>query len=80
MKYLSTRGSQKNLSYNEILLEGLSIDGGLFIPEKLPKVSLSELLEMSKLDYYELASKIIYKFTGDDADIKQLKEICKKTS
>ncbi len=79
MKYLSTRGSQKNLSYNEILLEGLSIDGGLFIPEKLPKFSLSELLEMSKLDYYELASKIIHKFTGDDADIKQLKEICKKT-
>ena len=79
MKYLSTRGFQKNLSYNEILLEGLSVDGGLFIPEKLPKVSLSELLEMSKLNYYELASKIIHKFTGDDADIKQLKEICKKT-
>ena len=75
MKYLSTRDSKKNLSYNQILLEGLSEDGGLFVPEKLPKFSFSELLEMSKLDYYELASKIINKFSGDDEDIKQLKEI-----
>ena len=50
MKYLSTRGSQKNLSYNEVLLQGLSHDGGLFVPINWPIFSIDELNEMSKLD------------------------------
>ena len=29
MKYSSTRGLQKNLSYNDVLLQGLARDGGL---------------------------------------------------
>ena len=76
MKYLSTRGSQKNLSYNEVLLQGLSHDGGLFVPINWPIFSLNELKEMSKLDYSDLASRIIDKFSGEDISFSNLKKMC----
>ena len=79
MKYLSTRGSQNNLSYNDVLLQGLSNDGGLFVPSNWPIFSLNELKEMSKLDYSDLASRIIDKFSSEDVSLSNLKKICKKT-
>ena len=79
MRYLSTRGSQKNLSYNEVLLQGLSNDGGLFVPSYWPRFSLNELKEMSKLDYSELASRIIDKFSSEDIGLSNLKKMCNKT-
>ena len=53
MKYSSTRGLQQNLSYNEVLLQGLARDGGLFIPNELPVFTNDEL----KKAYRELAKK-----------------------
>ena len=53
MKYSSTRGLQQNLSYNEVLLQGLARDGGLFVPNELPVFTNDEL----KKAYRELAKK-----------------------
>jgi len=79
MKYLSTRDSQKNLSYNEVLLQGLSNDGGLFVPINWPIFSFNELKEISKLGYSDLASRIIDKFSSEDISYSNLKKTCKKT-
>ena len=38
MRYLSTRGADKNLSFKGILFSGLASDGGLYVPEKWPQV------------------------------------------
>ena len=48
MKYSSTRGLQQNLSYNEVLLQGLARDGGLFVPNELPVFTNDELKKASK--------------------------------
>ena len=37
MKYISTRGGMTPAPYSETLLEGLAPDGGLAVPEQLPK-------------------------------------------
>ncbi len=37
MKYISTRGGMKPLEFSDILLEGLAPDGGLAVPEQLPR-------------------------------------------
>ena len=79
MKYLSTRGSQNNLSYDQVLLQGLANDGGLFVPSSWPKFSIDELQDMSKLDYSELACRIINKFTNDNISLSNLNKICIKT-
>ena len=57
MQYISTRGDGTQYSYDEILLKGLSEDGGLFVPLNWPKFSNDQLLKMQDLDYAALASK-----------------------
>ena len=36
--YISTRGGEK-LTASQAILKGLSVDGGLFLPEKLQKLN-----------------------------------------
>ena len=38
MKYLSTRNNKLNFSFFEILFQGLSKDGGLFLPHEWPSI------------------------------------------
>ena len=51
IKYSSTRGGDVSLSYEEVLLAGLARDGGLFMPEKWPSFSHSDLKNMKELTY-----------------------------
>ena len=51
IKYSSTRGGDQSLSYEEVLLAGLARDGGLFMPEKWPNFSYSDLKNMNCLLY-----------------------------
>ncbi|MCV2509564.1 MAG: hypothetical protein N4Q32_03910, partial [Neisseriaceae bacterium] len=37
MKYISTRGQEAKKSFSEVLLMGLSSDGGLMMPESYPR-------------------------------------------
>ena len=43
MQYISTRGHSEKQSFCDILLEGLAPDGGLYLPEHYPVVSLQTL-------------------------------------
>ena len=65
MKYRSTRGGMKPLSFSEILLEGLAPDGGLALPESLPQVSPETLEAWRTLDYPGLASAVLGLFIDD---------------
>jgi threonine synthase len=38
-RYLSTRGEDKGFSFEDVVLKGLASDGGLYIPEEIPKAS-----------------------------------------
>ncbi|MSQ80849.1 MAG: threonine synthase [Candidatus Methylopumilus sp.] len=78
MKYISTRGQSKPLSFSEILLGGLAPDGGLYLPEHYPKFSYDDLNSMRSMNYPTLAFHIISKFV-DDIPENDLKEIINKT-
>ena len=67
MTYLSTRGGDAGLSFQDTVLTGLARDGGLLLPETIPDVSNS-LGELSKLDYQSLAFEIIGLFATDIPD------------
>ena len=62
IKYLSTRGQEFNLNFEDVLLSGLARDGGLYLPNTWPRFSNLELNEMKNLDYISLAEKIISPF------------------
>lgn len=65
MRYISTRGGMSPRTFTEILLSGLSPDGGLAVPEIYPSISLSELEVWRHLDYQSLAFEILSRFMDD---------------
>ncbi|MBQ9978650.1 MAG: threonine synthase [Clostridia bacterium] len=66
MKFHSTRDSAKiKYSSAEVIKKGLADDGGLFVPESIPMVSLSDISSFCKLDYPALASTVLGRFLTD---------------
>ena len=72
MKYLSTRNSSLQCSFFEILFQGLSKDGGLFLPHEWPHVELGSLKNKS---YEEVAVQIIHPYVEADITETDLKKI-----
>lgn len=74
MKYISTRGGMSPQSFCDILLEGLAPDGGLAVPETIPRVSEATLEQWRSLSYAELAAEILKLFVDDipDDDLRTL--------
>ncbi|PHH81368.1 hypothetical protein CDD82_938 [Ophiocordyceps australis] len=56
-RYLSTRGDDSGLSFEEVVLKGLASDGGLYIPEEIPRASCWETWK--DLSYADLAYEIL---------------------
>ena len=63
MDYISTRGQDGPLSYEQALLNGLAHDGGLYLPVEWPRFSKAEIQEMKSLSYEALAARIMAPFT-----------------
>ena len=66
MKYLSTRGGVTGLTFEEALLSGYAADGGILLPESIPKLSPSELQAWSNLTYPQLVFEITSRFISED--------------
>ena len=67
MKYISTRGQMQPQGFSDILLEGLAPDGGLAVPESIPKVSADMLERWRGLPYHALAAEVLSLFISDIA-------------
>ncbi|MCB1690025.1 MAG: threonine synthase [Halioglobus sp.] len=79
MKYISTRGRAPALNFEQVLLTGLASDGGLYVPESLPKFSPEDIAGMAALDYPQLAQKIIAPFVDDCIPADDLRGIIEDT-
>lgn len=78
MKYLSTRGNSPAQSFSQVLLSGLAEDGGLMLPESLPKITDPELTAWRALPYHALAHAVLSKFVStDDIDSATLAALTK---
>ncbi len=66
MKYYSTRDpNKKKYSSAEVIKQGLASDGGLFIPESIPKITKEDIEKLCKMSYAERAAEILSKFLTD---------------
>ncbi|HOB01262.1 MAG TPA: threonine synthase [Casimicrobium huifangae] len=80
MQYLSTRGHPARQSFSQVLLSGLAEDGGLMLPETLPKITDAELTAWRALPYHALAHAVLSKFIAtDDIDSATLAALTKAT-
>jgi threonine synthase len=69
VRYVSTRGNAAPRSFSDILLEGLAPDGGLYVPEEFPRLSLGTLRGRS---YPDLALEILSRFMDDVPDLERI--------
>ena len=65
MKYFSTRGSVKDISFQDAVMMGLAEDGGLLLPASVPLFSLRDLKHFSELKYDKLCCQIMRHFISD---------------
>ena len=68
MEYISTRGQDGPLGYEQALLSGLARDGGLYLPVNYPRFSDDDIRQMAGLSYAELAGRIMARFTDGEID------------
>ncbi len=73
IRYISTRGKQTPLTFKDAVMTGLARDGGLLIPNRIPRVA-DQLADWRELDYPNLAFEIIRLFT-DDLPEARLREL-----
>lgn len=63
--YQSTRDNSIHITSAEAISQGLSSEGGLFLPDTLPSISKTELKEMRRMDYPERAFFVLQKLLDD---------------
>ena len=66
IKYLSTKGGVSPVDFDEAVLQGFALDGGLFVPDKIPTITKKQLEEWSTHNFTELAFKILSLYINSD--------------
>lgn len=80
-EFISTRGhavkdGNQPITFEDVLLEGLAPDGGLYIPSEWPKLDIEALRDKS---YTEVAFAVMQAFVGDAITESDFKAIIKET-
>lgn len=53
------------VSFRNALLKGLAPDGGLYMPEYIPKLTVEEIAAFAKMEYHQIAFQVAFKFLHD---------------
>ena len=75
MKYISTRGTDYQYTSAQAIIQGIAPDGGLFVPESIPKLSKEDLAGMAGQSYTEIAARILSLYL-DDYSHSELMDYC----
>lgn len=62
--YQSTRGGEKDVTASQAILKGLARDGGLYMPERIPKLDVP-VEELAKYGYRQTAYEVMKLFLTD---------------
>lgn len=62
--YKSTRGGEEAVTASRAILQGLAKDGGLFVPNEIPKLPLT-MAQMAGMSYQETAYEVMKLFLTD---------------
>ena len=65
MNYQSTRDRSAKVSAARAIVQGISHEGGLFVPETLPVLTPEELEGLVGLSYNEKAKAVLSRFLTD---------------
>ncbi|MDE6518929.1 MAG: threonine synthase [Ruminococcus sp.] len=65
MFYNSTRNSGVKVSSAEAITQGISAEGGLFVPEEIPAITLDEIKAVGDMKYADRAAFVFSKYLTD---------------
>jgi threonine synthase len=68
MFYNSTRNSSVKVNSAEAITQGISVEGGLFVPESIPQLSLDEIKTIGDMKYADRAAYVFAKYLTDFTD------------
>ena len=75
MRYVSTRGVAPTLGFADVLLAGLARDGGLYVPQKWPKLSAAQWRRLAGRPYDEVALAVLRPYIGAEIAPATLKKL-----
>jgi threonine synthase len=78
MRYVSTRGEAPPLGFEDVLLAGLAVDGGLYVPQAWPRLAPDEIADCAGLPYHEVAARLIAPYCAPDLDAAAVAELCRE--
>lgn len=62
--YQSTRNANEVVTASQAILKGLAVDGGLYVPKTMPKLSI-DIEDLSKMNYQDIAYEVMSLFLTD---------------
>ncbi len=65
MFYTSTRNSSVKVSSAEAITQGISAEGGLFVPESIPEITFDDIKKIGEMKYADRAAFVFSKFLTD---------------
>lgn len=77
MEYISTRGGDYRYSAAQAIKQGIAPDGGLFVPERIPRLTEQEINSLIDMDYPQRAALVLSKYLSDFSE-EELLEYCEK--
>lgn len=73
--YYSTNHQTEKVSFRHALLKGLAPDGGLYMPDRIPLLTPSEINDFARKPYHEIAFEVISRFVQDGIPQEELSTI-----
>lgn len=79
MKYYSTNNRSNLVSFSTAVKQGIADDGGLFMPEQIPKLPGDFLERIGNYSFQEIAFRIAERLIGEDIPERDLRAIISKS-
>ena len=78
MRYVSTRGCARSVAFTEALLSGAPADGGAYVPERVPKISLRRALHRPAFEDVFVEIFSLFVDESGDFDEKTLRDVARE--
>lgn len=78
MRFYSTEGKNKDVSFKEAVLQGFAPDGGLYLPHNLPQFTAEQLKKLRGLSFLELSIELGKELLKEELRPAELITICEE--
>ena len=77
MLFHSTRGKDRDKTFEQVLMQGLAKDGGLYMPNTWPQVDIDKLKNFD--NFIDVAKEIVPLFTGSSFNKAEVERLLDRT-